>query len=1622
MIRILRKRLVIRTITVFFLLEWITNLAAPSVALALTAGPTAPEATSFEPVDTTDMVDLSTGDFNYTIPLLEVPGPAGSYPIVLSHHGNVQTNQDASWVGLTWALSPGAINRYVNGYPDDHRNITNVNRDFWAGGETTIKTVGVSYGIANVATVSAALSFANDTYRGKGVGWQIGVGAGISGTIGLSVTGGQGPYGDTYSSVSVGASAGSMKGSLTLSSNQGFSAQGSYGGSMSGGTIETDGKGIHGDIGGFGISASVYNGKTGRVSEVRHNFQIEVPVYYGFNLRLGRDYRRYWIDETAEAQTFGSLYMADATPGFTSAYDTYDLMDTDLSMAEFSDPEKTLGGSFPEVDQYVVTAQGLSGTIEPKIYRQNLYRQDKKVDDDIQVKSYPLAQTNGGTQPTERADFRFNYDFSNRYEYTPNALNTQGSSLQFDFSNAPVTGATGSDGMVGGRLPGSKHVKWFKNSEIVNGTAVDNGFINTVATGFTREPDEKIGGFSIANTSGVVYHYALPAYSYEEKMRSQNTAMQQETSGLYYNELTKPEPYAYNWFLTAVTGPDYVDRNDNGLADAGDLGYWVNFEYSQWLKDYRWRNPGQGFNTDIDNFDMFSSGKKEIYYLDKITTATHVAVFEKSPRIDGRETSNLQDGGFAPLPYQDPSCTGNCPPVFGPRPTLRLDKIKLYSNVDYQAGNLQASLRSIKFNYDYTLAPGTLNSFTEDNPEDNLGKLTLTSLDFLGKEEVQLIPRMSFEYKNMPYDKDKFDSWGFYKSDYESTGNVNLDRMTTEQSSTDVDAWSLQKINTSLGSTVEVTYESDRYQQPVLNKKNMLAILSLDVNPSDHTFTVKFKKPPVNLQNHQDILAHSEIILMYRRVFKAKEFCICDNGYKSAPTQPMGNYYGTTSLVVDPGKIVSITPDAVKIADEQLYALFTEVLPDGQYGNSPCFTQIGAQFQPQVSYLAPVFVSGNLLYKTDTEIPGGGVRVKQIALRNFGDRQITEYQYQHGVTSYEPVNVGLLFFDFGNWPNTEWIAERERIKEAKVDHSNLIYQNFNKLLSISRALPGPGVMYEKVTVKGKRTDVNGHPAEQRSYMTYTFQTFEGNEVTVNPVRANFNAANGSYDNFGYDQINTKESVLKDFTARIGTVKKVEVFSAAGVLLQKTENHYLHDGLTGQAQQNTLQTNLANQFNSQGLIEQTFSRARIVKYKEGDIIPYPLSPNTVKFASDEQQLLGVVMKKETYPAIQTGQTVTDYKTGISQTTKNLAFDYYSGELTSSQFSDGMGNIFRSTQSPAYTQYPAMGLAAKGGKNMLTQDYQSILYKMNATGDVMEGVLQASRQTWSDQIPIIYPGQNQSATQAGIWRKHQSWAFVGSDNVTLKAGVYPVNDFLSATPESWQLDNEVTLGDVNSHALEGKDVNGKFAATKFTLDNGKPLASATNAAYGEIAYAGAEEVPGSGNQFGGGVIYGGGGFSATAHTGSHSVVGQSGAPAFKYTLVPQKRSYLISVWSSNSNSNIKFKLNSGATQAATVKNLGSSGSWYLLEARIDVPAAGGSLELWCESASQTTLFDDFRFHPFDAPLKSYVYNQWGELSHILDNHNLYTEYRYDAMGRLIETYRETLNGTKKVSEIDYHYAQH
>lgn len=80
-------------------------------------GPSMPEVHGFTTVDQKNLVNPGTGDFNYSIPLLDV----GGFPINIQYSSGIGTQDEASWVGLGWNLNPGSVSRQTRGLPDDFK-------------------------------------------------------------------------------------------------------------------------------------------------------------------------------------------------------------------------------------------------------------------------------------------------------------------------------------------------------------------------------------------------------------------------------------------------------------------------------------------------------------------------------------------------------------------------------------------------------------------------------------------------------------------------------------------------------------------------------------------------------------------------------------------------------------------------------------------------------------------------------------------------------------------------------------------------------------------------------------------------------------------------------------------------------------------------------------------------------------------------------------------------------------------------------------------------------------------------------------------------------------------------------------------------------------------------------------------------------------------------------------------------------------------------------------------------------------------------------------------------------------------------------------------------------------
>ena len=92
------------------------------------------------------------------------------------------------------------------------------------------------------------------------------------------------------------------------------------------------------------------------------------------------------------------------------------------------------------------------------------------------------------------------------------------------------------------------------------------------------------------------------------------------------------------------------------------------------------------------------------------------------------------------------------------------------------------------------------------------------------------------------------------------------------------------------------------------------------------------------------------------------------------------------------------------------------------------------------------------------------------------------------------------------------------------------------------------------------------------------------------------------------------------------------------------------------------------------------------------------------------------------------------------------------------------------------------------------------------------------------------------------------------------------------------------------------------------------------------------------------------------------------------------------------------------------------WQRYEGYFTAPATATSVVVgFVNSSSNPIYFDDMRLHPFNANMKTYVYDPVNlRLRSELDANNYASFYEYDEEGGLIRTKAETKEGIKTIKE--------
>jgi hypothetical protein len=1570
--RFLRNRFVSKFLSVLFLILIVESTMHATISFALTTpGPHQPEYMSYEESGSPDLVNLVTGDFTFSIPLLDVPGPDGNFSVPLTYNAGIGLDQEASWVGLGFNVNVGAITRQISQYPDDVSGMSQL---------VAVKSPGVRGWSASILNFG---SIGWNTLKGFNGAFSIG------GMVNFSYDG----SGEDFN----------LKGIQSLDTESLVSQVLSV---YSIATKPVPGKTRLGnfaeklawDVGVKALNPSFSIGNVGGSSGASGYFPYSQETKSGF-LNLWTDYW-IWLDNTRTENMYGVLNLdaafnnsaednlvqtatnssaAQSTKLFfngkhtrliNGAYKEIDVgstTDVNYYMTPNKDYREISSAALLATDNYSVNAPGISGSIKPFRFdvgsaavARNMYANQSRYNS-LPFTSYKVpfvyanSTTNSYVYPTgDQSLSNFGLQFTGTFSSTNNVHSGIFGLSDPSFGSQRVRQDVQAQNY---KIAQSNHIEYLTNSEIYNTTASFPNHFMDYFTGTQRQsfrspyryeaayqgpiPSKTIGGYSITGANGITYHFALPIFEYMSGTTVTSVANPGNSSSI-----SRDGAIAGTWLLTGITGPDFVDRDNNGKIDETDWGYWVKFNYGQMQNSlgplaFSWTNSfGSGILDPTGTVRSLSAGLRQSYYLNSIETRSHVALFMKDVRQDNRGSNDAVSLSLKEIALLTRDDYRKLVDVYG----LSDDSgtISSWWNVNSfypTTGNTAAgifvigqALRRIQFVQSYDLCPGTTNSMAS-----NKAKLTLTSLKMIGKNGIQVTPDYKFEYgldpsfttnywNNPAYEENKWDGWGMYNSngtsDHRSHGASKI--------GSDGSAWSLSKVISPMGSTIEVTYERDDYS----------SVSGSPIPTGDS--------------------------------FNSTVSCSSCSNYSGISTLPISNQFnklGAGDLVRVTGNTSYTcyggTSGGYSFSDDRIVLSATNssvILAQNVGVNSNvCPTNTGVSYSYSVQRIIK---------------RGGNIRVSSICTKDGSRTYKTLYQYRldngnsSGVVSQEPEFEQISSFDYNEIPK----------------------------------YPFTPVMYSKVTVLNGRLNDN---LDFHTKNVYEFETPNLNLIEMNPDKIQYN---GQPSNTGAWLLSVKRKIF-DRTAKLGSINKITTFDRNGVTLKQITFGYTENLSNEQA--------IANQgyYSSSTLMHDrvyvppspgvgggtTFKMTRTSEVK----IPYVLQSITTLlpdgFTKTQTNLSWdfisgqVVQMKSTSP------------TGLkTKTVTKPAYNFYSS----------MGS-------------KAINI---NNKNMLGQVAASYTYQIDAVGNHI-GLLGASAQTWkSDWTNYRYLSGTSfvegTEGSPNVWRRYQDYVYKGSYSDLRTDGSlnFTTSQEFSfaagATNAGWQKMGEVTRYDHYSAALEGKDLNNIFSSSKQDISARQVYANATNATYHEFAYSGAEDwdASGTGLFLGGEVAKGDGTRVSKRHTGQYGArVGLNGkAFIYKPASLTNNRVYRVSTWTSSLAGAIYFNLNNSGEQIVQPVSTKQVGTWYQINAEIPV-GNFSSLEVGVKSTSGNVDFDDFRFQPRDGSLTANVYDPvTGAVTFVLDNQNMFTQYEYNDRGQLVKTYSESfLYGVKLVSESKVNY---
>ena len=1232
------------------------------------------------------------------------------------------------------------------------------------------------------------------------------------------------------------------------------------------------------------------------------------------------------------------------------------------------------------------------------------------------------------------------------------------------------------------RVSGGRVIEYFTNQEIRNHFYSSNtsdyieGFLELeipIILG-ENEPDYSIrgkavsnvpngiGAYRITDVDGMVYHYSLPVYTsayqiQEFEVNSVGAPLTEQTEYCddvpvesYKTLIHSQSPYANSWKLTAITGPDYIDVNQNSFPDEGDLGYWISIKYGKWTKDnsqHIERIPYYGYNFskgykkfwnhsktklfrdegELINRASITNEVNELYYPNYIKTATQTAFLIKDIRNDAIGAPNPLNSSITPKLYlkeiiildnedvDNMNLFSNYSSTYPSHPFLgsylNLDKVLKYT--DYVADSARINqyiLSSISFNTNYSLAKGVYNNFgynhssvvqMENNNVEIYSNPVLNYVsnnsvnDHLGKLTLNGITFYGYKRKKIHSKSQNVESFHFkYTRDPKSSNAFNQDDGNPNYDYRGKDYF---------GTYRNLMLSDARYPNSLSSFEGFLTDDNISFSDAWSLKSIQLPTQGViNIDYESDDYTRvgSNLGGTYTpsRFFKANIFQNESGSLKSLIMNRLDGYFTNNGSNVEEVKVLfslkcaqkpgSLNYSTSKMGNLSLISnLSNEIL------ELPNYNSYARACDPNGTDRSTTIINGSkalVIFKLKKAY-GGGVRVKSISYLNptiTGEEEyFLDFKYKNGFVGREPGSFSTSSMKY--------------------------YNNFHSysspaLAQVDRFSPISSVGYDSVEVIPRRLSVNTNEVEntigKKLYTFFNNSDWYGMSITQGK-KLTYEQSSGAINRREYSYV---MSFLKDI-GKYGRPISTLVYDRNNNQLSKTTYRY-SSGLSG---------------SDYGSMEEVF---------------YRFSGENVNSYSGAITFEGAFIKKERNVFLKE-IAVEEGNVNTFQAFSDI--DKLTGLTTSVLFSNNTASPwYRTLKLPAYNEYSSMGSKIDNPNNT----NQLVVPSLVKTG--------VEKHTNANYIFSNTIKCRKFKTTAGeyeyVSQLNKKWVAVKS---------YQSNG--ETLPENWDLEMNFTLFDENHNILESKDGSDNYQANKIASSKLFVVAKGTMTNYASFFHTSFEYK--EEDNYYDNEIYSSAGIANSqtdfqnsgihSHTGSY-VARIANGETLKYSVkrstanvndevveqgILPGRTYEASVWvhtSSPTNAVLEviidgISLSQTFSSSVSVTKSNSEnliiGDWALMKVNFEVPEdfttpnSNHGITVSCKNTdSQLAYFDDFRLQPVDAEVEAFVYDYRRELPlFVLDNENFYSRFEYNPAGAVVRSYRETELGEKIILETTNQY---